>query len=98
MEVPTEHSYGKLREDMGSRHSDASSHVLDHLLSLEAFLDVSILSGFSFGVEKAQVLQAQGKLLGRVVSRAGVKGDGERAQAVQGFAPLREKLHAQQFA
>jgi len=90
VEVPTEYYYDKLREDMGNRHADASSHVLDHLLSLEAFLDVSILSGFSFGVEKAQVLQAQGKLLGRIVSRTGVKGDGERAQAVQDLAPLRE--------
>ena len=98
VEVPTEYYYDKLREDMGSRYPDASRHVLDHLLSLEAFLDVSILSGFSFGVDKADVLRAEGKLLGRLVSRSGIKGDGERAQAVRDFAPLKEKVHVQQFA
>eukprot|EP00969_Alexandrium_andersonii_P307685 13601046-Alexandrium_andersonii.AAC.1 len=75
---------------MAARHPKACPHVLDHLLSLEAFLDVSILSGFSFGVEKAHVLQAKGKLLGRCVSRNGVTGDDERVQAIKDFAPLKE--------
>ena len=98
VEVPCEYYYEKLKEDMSKRHPKASKHVIDHLVSLEAFLDVSILSGFSFGVEKAQVLQTEGKLLGRLVSRTGVRGDGERAQAVRDFAPLKEKVHVQQFA
>ena len=93
VEVPCEYYYEKLKEDMSKRHPKASKHVVDHLVSLEAFLDVSILSGFSFGVEKAQVLQTEGKLLGRLVSRTGVRGDGERAQAVRDFAPLKEKVH-----
>ena len=77
---------------------EASKYVLDHLLSLEAFLDVSILSGFSFGVDKASVLAAEGKLLGRLVSRTGTKGDGERSKAVMDFAPLKDKTQVQQFA
>ena len=40
------------------------SHLLDHLVSLEAFLDTSILFGFSFGVGKPEVCVAEGKLLG----------------------------------
>jgi hypothetical protein len=60
-------------------------------------LDKSILSGFSFGVDKAQVLVKEGRLLGHWVSRAGSKPDGERVQAIMDFAPLREKLHIQQF-
>ena len=59
---------------------------------------MSICSGFSFGAEKAQVLKAEGKLLGRVVGRTGVTADGDRVQAITDFAPLKEKLHVQQFA
>eukprot|EP00969_Alexandrium_andersonii_P251134 11099907-Alexandrium_andersonii.AAC.1 len=68
---------------MAERQPKACPHVLDHLHSLEAFLDVSILSGFSFGVEEAHVLQAEGKLLGHCVGRDGVTGDDERAQAIK---------------
>jgi hypothetical protein len=66
-------------------------------LSLEAFLDRSIVSGFSFGAEKAQVLVQQGKLLGHEVGRFGSRPDGERVKAIVDFAPLKEKLHIQQF-
>eukprot|EP00969_Alexandrium_andersonii_P086994 3837472-Alexandrium_andersonii.AAC.1 len=44
VEVPTGEYYESLRTDMAARHPKACTHVLDHLLSLEAFLDVSILS------------------------------------------------------
>ena len=98
VEVPTEYYYDRLREDMKKRHPNASWHVLDHAVSLEAFLDVSILSGFSFGIDKAKVLVASGSLLGRIVGRDGVTGDEERAQAVRDFAPLKSKQHVQQFA
>ena len=56
VEVPTERYYEALRRDLGARHPKASPFVLDHLLSLEAFLDVSICSGFSFGCAKANLL------------------------------------------
>ena len=84
IETPTEYYYQKLRSDLGERYPNASRHALDHLLSLEAFLDVSILSGFSFGCDKAQLLASEGSLLGRKVGRNGISGDGERAQAWQG--------------
>ena len=95
--TPTEYYYDALRADLAARHPDASPHVLDHLVSVEAFLDKSIASGFSFGVDKAQVLVIEGKLLGHVVSRNGSSPDGERVQAIKDFAPLKEKLHIQQF-
>ena len=83
---------------MAERREKVPWHVLDHLVSLEAFLDVSIMAGFSFGAEKAKILAPQRSLLGRVASRDGVAGDEERAQAVRDFAPLRTKQHVQQFA
>eukprot|EP00969_Alexandrium_andersonii_P188458 8328125-Alexandrium_andersonii.AAC.1 len=53
VEAPMEEYYESLRADMAERHPKACPQVLGHLRSLEAFLGVSILSGFSFGVEKA---------------------------------------------
>ena len=98
VEVPTQYYYDRLREDFKKRHPNASWHVLEHAVSLEAFLDVSILSGFSFGIDKAKVLVSSGSLLGRIVGRDGVTGDEERAQAVRDFAPLKSKQNVQQFA
>ena len=39
VEAPTESYYEALRKDLGERYPGASPFVLDHLLSLEAFLD-----------------------------------------------------------
>ena len=64
---------------------------------LEAFLDKSILFGFSFGINKAEVCVSEGKLLGHRIGRHGSAPDEERCQAVVDFPPLKEKLHIQQF-
>ena len=61
--APSDFYYDRMREDLASRHPKADPLLLDHLVSLEAFLDKSILSGFSFGVEKATVAAQEGKLL-----------------------------------
>ena len=74
-----------------------SRHLVDHMVSLEAFLDRSIIVGFSFGVNKALVAAVEGKLLGHTISRDGCKPDPERTQAVRDFPPLKEKVHVQQF-
>ena len=66
-------------------------------MSLEAFLDKSILFGFSFGINKAEVCVAEGRLLGHKIGRNGSAPDEERCQAVVDFPPLKEKLHTQQF-
>ena len=71
VDSPTDSYYDKLREDLEKRFPEADNHVLDHLVSLEAFLDRSIVSGFSFGAEKAQILVQQGKLLGHEVGVLG---------------------------
>ena len=52
---PTAAYYEALRADLGSRHPNADRHLVDHMVSLEAFLDRSIIVGFSFGVNKAFV-------------------------------------------
>ena len=96
-EPPTDYYYDRLSEDLRKRHPQADSHLIDHLVSLEAFLDKSILFGFSFGINKAEVAAAEGKLLGHKIGRSGSSPDEERCQAVVDFPPLREKLHIQQF-
>ena len=96
-EPPTDYYYDRLSEDLRSRHPQAASHLIDHLVSLEAFLDKSILFGFSFEINKAEVAVAEGKLLGHKIGRSGSSPDEERCQAVVDFPPLREKLHIQQF-
>ena len=71
-EPPTDYYYyDRLSEDLRKRHPQADSHLIDHLVSLEAFLDKSILFGFSFGINKAEVAVAEGKLLGHKIGRSG---------------------------
>ena len=53
VETPSDEYYIELRKDMDARHSACRPDVMDHLMSLEAFLDKSILAGFSFGSAKA---------------------------------------------
>ncbi|CAK9039750.1 unnamed protein product [Durusdinium trenchii] len=96
-ETPTERYYDALRRSLEKRFPKANQFLLDHLISLEAFLDKSIVFGFSYGVAKAEICKEGGKLLGHIVGRNGSEPDPERAKAVMDFAPLREKLHIQQF-
>jgi len=97
VEVPTEEYYRALRQDMGQRHPKADRHLLDHLLSFEALCDVSILTGFSFGCDKAFVAVTKGELLGDVVGREGRDPNGERVAAIVGFPPLKNVQQVQQF-
>ena len=71
-EPPTDEYYDLLRKDMGHRHPKTCTHLLDHLVSLEDFLDKSVLFGFSFEVGKVQVCVA-GKLLGHSIGRPGAE-------------------------
>ena len=60
-ELPPEEYYTLLRADMGRRHSNAAPEVLDHLLSTEMLLDVATVTGFSFGLDKAEILETRVK-------------------------------------
>ena len=95
--TPTDSYYEQLHGHLRKKYPKADPHLLDHLIALEAFLDKSIVFGFSYGLSKAEIAVMQGKLLGHHLSRGGVKADPERSQAVRDFPPLREKLHIQQF-
>ena len=64
IDIPPEEYYDALRKDMESRFPKADKFVMGHAVSLEAFLDKAIAAGFSFGIEKAQVLVIRGKLFG----------------------------------
>ena len=68
-EPPTDYDYDRLSEDLRSRHPQADTHLIDHVVSLEAFLDKSILFGFSFGINNAEVAVAEGKLLGHKIGQ-----------------------------
>ena len=73
IEVPTEEYYDALRADMKKRFEKlgVTEHGLDHVISVEALLDIAILSGFSFGIEKAKIMATEGELLGGYVGRKG---------------------------
>eukprot|EP00439_Symbiodinium_sp_Y106_P075121 s830_g14.t2 len=86
----TDYYYDHLAGDI-RRWYPQDTHLLDHLVSLEAFLDKSILFGFSFGINKAEVAVAEEKLLGHRIGRNGSSSDEERCQAVVDFfAPARK--------
>ena len=74
-ETPTDYYYEELRKDLGQRHPKADPFLLDHLVSLEGFLDKSIVFGFSFGVSKAELCVESGKLLGHLIGRQGMHPD-----------------------
>ena len=95
--LPTDEYYSLLRSDMGLRHPRVDPHLLDHLETLEAFLDTSIMAGVSFGVEKAKIAVMEGELLGHVVGRRGASAQKEKTLAIVRFPPLREKVQVQQF-
>ena len=86
-----------MRKDLGQRYPKADPHLLDHLVSLEGFLDKSIIFGFPFGISKAEICMTKGKLLGHNIGRYGSSPDKDRCQAVVDFPPLKAKLHIQQF-
>ena len=96
IQVPTEEYYDKLREDMKARLG-ASEHGLDHVISVEALLDLAILSGFSFGIEKAKIMAMQGELLGDHVGRKGRWPKQDRIQAILDFPAILNKQQLQQF-
>ena len=95
--LPTDEYYSLLRSDMGLRHPKVDPHLLDHLETLEAFLDTSIMAGVSFGVEKAKIAVMEGELLGHVVGRKGASAQKEKTLAIVKFPPLKEKVQVQQF-
>ena len=62
-EVPTEEYNEARSKDLAHRYPGMSAGVLEHLDALEPFLDVSILAGFSFGVDKENLLVSTASLL-----------------------------------
>ena len=84
-------------DDLRSIHPDLSPGVLEHLEALEPFLDTSIVSGFSHGVNKAFSMVQEGSLLGHRVSREGSSRESERTQAIMDFAPLKDVTQVRQF-
>ena len=88
MELPPESYYEALRASFARRHPHACARVLGHLVSVEALLHVAIVSGFSSGVPKSQVLQHRARLLGEFVGRAGREATNEHVEIVMMFPPV----------
>ena len=97
VQVPTEEYYDALRADLDKRFPKASRFVLDHLISLEALLDIAILSGFSFGLDKAKPFAIIGELLGDWVGRKGRWPNDDRIKQIKDFAAIKTKQQVQQF-
>ena len=96
-QVPTDEHYKAAEQDWKKRHPKAHLWVLEHVIALMVFLDISIIVGFSYGVAKAVIAVTKGKLLGHVVARRGGEPDEERVEAIKNFAPLKEPSHVRQF-
>ena len=96
-EVPTEEYNSARAQDLAKRYPNLSPGILEHLEALEPFLDTSIVSGFSYGVNKADLVTQKGSLLGHKVSREGSSHEEERTQAINDFAPLKDVTQLRQF-
>ncbi len=88
--LPTEEYYTALRADMAARHPKASSFVLDHAISLEALIDIAIVSGFSLGVVKALTFAILGQPLVDWVGRKGRWPTEKEVHAIKEFNPIKE--------
>ena len=97
VELPPEEYYTMLRTKMGRRHPLAAPEVLDHLLSNEMLLDVATVSGFSFGLDKAQILETRIKLLGEFIDREGRSSTKEHTRAITQWPPITEIGQLRQF-
>ena len=69
VDMPTEEYYEEFGQWLKKTFPDASRFVLEHAECLEPLLDMAIVSGFSFGVEKAELYRIKIKYLGEIISR-----------------------------
>ena len=66
--TPTDSYYEQLHGHLRKKYPKADPHLLDHLIALEAFLDKSIVFGFSYGLSKAEIAVMQVPIRSRVQS------------------------------
>ena len=98
VEMPPEPYYQAFRRWLGASHPEADPFLLDHLESLEVLADVSIVSGFSFGAEKAVLAQPEVQYLGEVVGRERRFALDHHKKAIQEFPePIRDIPHLRKF-
>ena len=64
---------------------------------VDTALVLSILAGFSFGINKAYIVVKEGALLGHKVSREGSEHQAEKTDAIRLFAPLHDATQVRQF-
>ena len=81
-DMPTEYYYEKFGEYLQRRFPRASRFVREHAECLEPLLDMAIVSGFSFGVEKAELYREEIKYLGEMISRTVRRPTDEHRKAI----------------
>ena len=64
LELPPESYYDALLADMKTRHPNTQPFVIVQAVSVESFLDCSIMTGLSFGAAKMKLLQTVIKFVG----------------------------------
>ena len=67
------------------------------MISVEALLDIAILSGFSFGLDKAKPFALIVELLGYWVGRKGRWPNDDRIKQIMDFAAIKTKQQLQQL-
>ena len=67
--------------------------MLDHLLELEALLDVATVTGFSLGLNELKLLQTKAELLGDFIGRDGREPSPERMKTIQEFPAGLPRMH-----
>ena len=96
-DVPAEEYNEARMQNLVKRHPKLSPRVPDHYAALESFLDVSIMAGFSYGANKAQIFATEASLLGHHVNREGSSHEEEKTQTIVDFTALKDVTQVRQF-
>ena len=84
-DMPTEEYYDALALSLAEKFPNSSPFVREHALALEPMLDMAIVSGFSFGVKKADLYRVEVTYLGEMVGRETRKPKTDHIKAILDF-------------
>ena len=85
VEMPTEEYYDGFSAYLKEKFPNASEFVREHAEALEPLLDMAIVSGFSFGVKKAELYRTEVKYLGELIGRETRRPTTDHIQAILNF-------------
>ena len=85
VDLPTEEYYGQFELWLAEKFPNSSPFVREHALALEPMLDTAIVSGFSFGVKKAELYRVEVQYLGEIVGRETRRPKEDHIKAIANF-------------